>query len=303
MRLCSFAHPHPLLHRHAPALDGAPGTPPTPAPTHPCVRACADGCWLQEVLVAMEQRARALARSVRYVGAATVEFLYCVDEQRYYFLELNPRLQVRAGGCAAAPLRLGLRLAWRALQALGVKRCRLRLLRLQLCPASAWEAPNRHLCVAGGYAMDVHGPLSAPFSACIKLFSPSPAVRPASHLPPPHPPPALRQVEHPVTEGITGVNIPATQLLIGMGIPLWRIPTIRALYNKASGARGETRAQGGGSAAAVAALRHGRPAVACSCVLQKLNGCRWCFPPIVRAAVGETGAVLPKQLSVCAQHN
>ena len=38
------------------------------------------------------------------------------------------------------------------------------------------------------------------------------------------------QVEHPVTEGITGVNIPACQLLIGMGVPLWRIPAIRALY-------------------------------------------------------------------------
>jgi hypothetical protein len=38
------------------------------------------------------------------------------------------------------------------------------------------------------------------------------------------------QVEHPVTEGITGVNIPACQLMIGMGIPLWRIPDIRAVY-------------------------------------------------------------------------
>lgn len=42
----------------------------------------------------MERCARALARSVHYVGAATVEFLYCLDEGRYYFLELNPRLQV-----------------------------------------------------------------------------------------------------------------------------------------------------------------------------------------------------------------
>jgi len=42
----------------------------------------------------MEQRARALAKSVHYVGAATVEFLYCVEEQTYNFLELNPRLQV-----------------------------------------------------------------------------------------------------------------------------------------------------------------------------------------------------------------
>eukprot|EP00200_Dunaliella_tertiolecta_P012627 CAMPEP_0202373002 /NCGR_PEP_ID=MMETSP1127-20130417/4091_1 /ASSEMBLY_ACC=CAM_ASM_000462 /TAXON_ID=3047 /ORGANISM="Dunaliella tertiolecta, Strain CCMP1320" /LENGTH=2753 /DNA_ID=CAMNT_0048969731 /DNA_START=204 /DNA_END=8465 /DNA_ORIENTATION=+ len=86
----------------------------------------------KEVLAKMEQRARALARSVHYVGAATVEFLYCIEEQTYNFLELNPRLQV----------------------------------------------------------------------------------------------------EHPVTEGITGVNIPSCQLLIGMGVPLWRIPSIRALYGK-----------------------------------------------------------------------
>lgn len=38
---------------------------------------------------------RRLAASVGYVGAATVEFLYVLNEQRYYFLELNPRLQAR----------------------------------------------------------------------------------------------------------------------------------------------------------------------------------------------------------------
>eukprot|EP00955_Chlamydomonas_euryale_P090635 364557-Chlamydomonas_euryale.AAC.47 len=38
------------------------------------------------------------------------------------------------------------------------------------------------------------------------------------------------QVEHPVTEGITGVNIPSCQLMVAMGIPLWRMPAIRALY-------------------------------------------------------------------------
>eukprot|EP00931_Biecheleriopsis_adriatica_P068099 TRINITY_DN4212_c0_g1_i3.p1 TRINITY_DN4212_c0_g1~~TRINITY_DN4212_c0_g1_i3.p1 ORF type:complete len:2077 (+),score=502.62 TRINITY_DN4212_c0_g1_i3:244-6231(+) len=38
------------------------------------------------------------------------------------------------------------------------------------------------------------------------------------------------QVEHPVTEGITGVNVPALQLQIGMGIPLNRVPDIRRFY-------------------------------------------------------------------------
>lgn len=48
----------------------------------------------REVLLEMEKCARALARSVGYVGAATVEYLYCLQTKEYYFLELNPRLQV-----------------------------------------------------------------------------------------------------------------------------------------------------------------------------------------------------------------
>lgn len=47
-----------------------------------------------ETLRAMEKAARALAKSVKYVGAATVEYLYSLDEQKFFFLELNPRLQV-----------------------------------------------------------------------------------------------------------------------------------------------------------------------------------------------------------------
>ena len=50
---------------------------------------------LAQLLADMERCARALARSVGYVGAATVEFLYIMDTQQYCFLELNPRLQVR----------------------------------------------------------------------------------------------------------------------------------------------------------------------------------------------------------------
>lgn len=32
------------------------------------------------------------------------------------------------------------------------------------------------------------------------------------------------QVEHPVTEWIAEINLPAAQLCICMGIPLWRMP-------------------------------------------------------------------------------
>lgn len=40
------------------------------------------------------------------------------------------------------------------------------------------------------------------------------------------------QVEHPATEGVTGLNLPGIQLAIAMGVPLYRIPEIRALYGR-----------------------------------------------------------------------
>ncbi|KAI9474788.1 acetyl-CoA carboxylase [Coemansia mojavensis] len=78
----------------------------------------------------MEKAAVRLAKLVGYVSAGTVEYLYTPADDKFYFLELNPRLQV----------------------------------------------------------------------------------------------------EHPTTEMVSGVNLPAAQLLVAMGIPLHRIREIRHLY-------------------------------------------------------------------------
>ncbi|XP_071925426.1 acetyl-CoA carboxylase 1-like isoform X1 [Coffea arabica] len=89
-----------------------------------------------ETVKKLEQAARRLAKCVNYVGAATVEYLYSMETGEYYFLELNPRLQV----------------------------------------------------------------------------------------------------EHPVTEWIAEVNLPAAQVAVGMGIPLWQVPEIRRFYGMEHGA-------------------------------------------------------------------
>jgi len=86
----------------------------------------------KETFHEMELAAQRLTKNIGYQGAGTVEYLYNADTNKYYFLELNPRLQV----------------------------------------------------------------------------------------------------EHPVTEGITGANLPATQLQVAMGIPLYNIPEIRKLYGR-----------------------------------------------------------------------
>ncbi|KZF21703.1 acetyl-CoA carboxylase [Xylona heveae TC161] len=83
-----------------------------------------------ETFNAMEKAAVRLGKLVGYVSAGTVEYLYSHADDKFYFLELNPRLQV----------------------------------------------------------------------------------------------------EHPTTEMVTGVNLPAAQLQIAMGIPLHRIRDIRLLY-------------------------------------------------------------------------
>lgn len=86
----------------------------------------------EEVSWQMETDAVKLAQSVRYESVGTVEYLYDIESKKYYFLELNPRLQV----------------------------------------------------------------------------------------------------EHPTTEMVSGVNIPATQLQIAMGIPLHMIKQIRKLWKQ-----------------------------------------------------------------------
>ena len=47
-----------------------------------------------EVQEQLYSGARKLAKFVNYSGAATVEYLYDVDDNKYSFLEVNPRLQV-----------------------------------------------------------------------------------------------------------------------------------------------------------------------------------------------------------------
>jgi len=87
----------------------------------------------KETFHEMELAAQRLTQNIGYQGAGTVEYLYNADTNEYYFLELNPRLQV----------------------------------------------------------------------------------------------------EHPVTEGVSGANLPATQLQVAMGIPLYNMPEIRRFYGKA----------------------------------------------------------------------
>jgi len=86
----------------------------------------------RETFREMEKAAQRLTQSIGYRGAGTVEYLFNADTGNYFFLELNPRLQV----------------------------------------------------------------------------------------------------EHPVTEGVTGVNLPATQLQVAMGIPLNKIPEVRRFYGR-----------------------------------------------------------------------
>jgi acetyl-CoA carboxylase / biotin carboxylase 1 len=86
----------------------------------------------KDTFVEMQLAAQRLTQSIGYIGAGTVEYLYNAATDNFFFLELNPRLQV----------------------------------------------------------------------------------------------------EHPVTEGITGVNMPATQLQVAMGIPLYSIPEVRRFFGK-----------------------------------------------------------------------
>lgn len=86
----------------------------------------------RETFREMELAAQRLTQSIGYIGAGTVEYLFSPKDNKYFFLELNPRLQV----------------------------------------------------------------------------------------------------EHPVTEGLTGINLPSVQLQVAMGIPLDRIPDVREFFGR-----------------------------------------------------------------------
>jgi len=116
-----------------------------------------------ETVRRLEQGACRLAQCVNYIGAATVEYLYSMDTGEYYFLELNPRLQVIHLGSERASTSL----------------------RSSTC-----------------------------FLEHCHLYIPSPQLLRFLFV----------QVEHPVTEWIAEFNLPAAQLSVAMGIPLWRMP-------------------------------------------------------------------------------
>ena len=48
----------------------------------------------EDVFIDMQRAAVNLCRSLGYQSAGTVEYMYILDTKDYYFLELNPRLQV-----------------------------------------------------------------------------------------------------------------------------------------------------------------------------------------------------------------
>lgn len=48
----------------------------------------------QDTLKRREQATSRLAKLINYVGSATVEYLYSMETDDYYFLELKPLLQI-----------------------------------------------------------------------------------------------------------------------------------------------------------------------------------------------------------------
>ena len=57
----------------------------------------------RSVFLEMEAAAVQLAKAVNYTNAGTVEYLYSEPDKKFYFLELNPRLQVSKPSVARPP--------------------------------------------------------------------------------------------------------------------------------------------------------------------------------------------------------
>jgi hypothetical protein len=163
----------------------------------------------EEIKRALYADAVRLCRHVGYKNAGTVEFMVDKDG-RHYFLEVNPRVQVRRQRCAAAAA-----LAARA-------------------PAAGlWQqgsggrgAPAARVPVVGPAAGAPSGPRHAALvkRACsaVRCSQPPRPLRPLRPQPPPAPAPApapALQVEHTVTEEITGLDIVQSQIKIAGGPP------------------------------------------------------------------------------------
>ncbi len=127
------------------------------------------------VVEAMHTAARRAAEAIAYVGAGTVEFLYDAERERFFFLEMNTRLQVEhpvteatvtVDGVALDLVELQLRVAQGAALDVDVQGPHGHAIEVRLYaedPAHDWQPQSGRLVTfevpasAGRFALDRHG--------------------------------------------------------------------------------------------------------------------------------------------------